>query len=40
MRLALLFLVLFGSNLGRTQLIELDKELLWEVSNPKLENRS
>ncbi|MCE2864485.1 MAG: TraB/GumN family protein [Cryomorphaceae bacterium] len=36
MRLALLFLVLFGSNLGRTQLIELDKELLWEVSNPKL----
>ena len=36
MRLALLFLVFITANIGRAQALELDKELLWEVSNPKL----
>ncbi|MEY4287037.1 MAG: hypothetical protein RL511_1123 [Bacteroidota bacterium] len=36
MRLALLFLVYISANIGRAQTLELDKELLWEVSNPKL----
>jgi uncharacterized protein YbaP (TraB family) len=36
MRLSLLFLVIIGSSIARAQLLELDKELLWEVSHPKL----
>ena len=35
MRTALFLLALLSSNIGLTQLITLDKELLWEVSNPK-----
>jgi uncharacterized protein YbaP (TraB family) len=35
MRMALFLLALLSSNFGLTQLVALDKELLWEVSNPK-----
>jgi len=35
MRSALILLALLSSNLGLAQLMELNKELLWEVTHPK-----
>jgi uncharacterized protein YbaP (TraB family) len=35
MRSVLILLALLSSNLGLAQLMELNKELLWEVTHPK-----